>query len=251
VLFELGARWGAKRSLLPVVALADKSVLKEPLKSKHAGSLYVSGDIHNLLSEVSRQLGKPLDKVASYEKYVQALIRKAKPRTERRKKTASEAKPTPISASTATSSNNTAEGPAPSQDNLTSTNEISIARLLEQQRMQQVLAAQPYFRGSGGSYTSDSGEFKLKNKGGAIKNLSFQWPGEIRGTVRPTPHLDKEEEISINVDHLPTPLPRDFPVVIHYEDMFGNKRSKLIRYIFDQRQWVEDDWWNQQRADTS
>jgi hypothetical protein len=91
----------------------------------------------------------------------------------------------------------------------------------------------------------------LKNKGGAIKNLSFEWPGEIRGTVRPIRYLDKEEEIIIDVNHLPNPLPPDFPVLIHYEDMYGNKTSKLIRYIFAERQWVEDDWWNQQRANTS
>lgn len=88
VLFELGARWGAKRPLLPVLALADKSVLKEPLKSKHAGCLYISGDIHNLLSEVSRQVGKPLDKVASYERHLKTLIRRSKPKTERKPKTA-------------------------------------------------------------------------------------------------------------------------------------------------------------------
>lgn len=83
VLFELGARWGAKLSLLPVLALTAADVLKEPLKTLNAGRLYTTADVHELVAEIARQLGKDVDKIAAYEKHVRSLVRRSKPKAER------------------------------------------------------------------------------------------------------------------------------------------------------------------------
>lgn len=109
------------------------------------------------------------------------------------------------------------------------------------ERRQKTLAVQPYFVGSGGQYNADRGQFKLKNKGEAIRNLSFEWPGEVEGTVRRTIYLDKEQEIVIDIERMPNPLPEKFPVVIHYDDKFGNRNSILLNYYFGEHQWVPED----------
>ena len=116
-----------------------------------------------------------------------------------------------------------------------------IAERQDYERQQKILSVQPFLQGSGGNYNRDSGEFHLKNKGEAIKNLSFEWPGEIKGTVRSTRYLDKEHEIIIKVEHMPNPLPKEFPVLIRYEDKLGNKNSMLLHYDFEERQWIPDE----------
>jgi hypothetical protein len=82
VLFELGARWGAKLSLLPVLALATANILKEPLKTLNAGCLYAPADLHELIAEIARQLSRDVDKVAAYEKHIRTLVRRSKPKAE-------------------------------------------------------------------------------------------------------------------------------------------------------------------------
>jgi TIR domain len=88
VLFELGARWGAGLRLLPVLALADKSILKEPLKTLNTGCLYSSTDVHELVGEVAGQLGRDIDKISAYEKHVKTLVSKSRPKAGKKRKTA-------------------------------------------------------------------------------------------------------------------------------------------------------------------
>lgn len=82
VLFELGARWGARRTLLPVVALADTTILKDPLKDINAGCLYKEADVHELIRVIAHQLNRQTDRVAAYEGLIKSLIRISKPKKE-------------------------------------------------------------------------------------------------------------------------------------------------------------------------
>ncbi len=74
VLFELGARWGANRGLLPVLAFSDKSILREPLKMINAGCLCIAADVHDLIAEVADQLARETNKAATYEKHINRLV---------------------------------------------------------------------------------------------------------------------------------------------------------------------------------
>lgn len=112
----------------------------------------------------------------------------------------------------------------------------------EEDRRRETLLVQPYFRGAGGSYNAENGNFKLRNIGEDIKKVSFEWPGEIKGSVRPVGYLAKDHVIEIVVDHLPKPLPdAGFPVVISYEDKYGNRNRKSLHYDFEIKEWIEDE----------
>jgi hypothetical protein len=74
VLFEVGARWGANRKLLPVLAFSDKSILREPLKMINAGCLCIAADVHDLIAEVAVQLIQETNKAATYEKHIKRLV---------------------------------------------------------------------------------------------------------------------------------------------------------------------------------
>ena len=86
VLFELGARWGAGRTLLPVVAAADTDILKDPLKGKNAGCLFKEADVHELIRVLAQQLNRSTDRVAAYENLIKRLIRTSKPKREAKAK---------------------------------------------------------------------------------------------------------------------------------------------------------------------
>ena len=66
VVFELGARWGANRFLAPIVAGVDKGELGAPLGLLNALSAHEEGQLHQLLKDVSEQLGLRLQNTSSY-----------------------------------------------------------------------------------------------------------------------------------------------------------------------------------------
>jgi hypothetical protein len=67
VLFELGARWGAGRPHIPLLAKgAGPEVLKEPLKSKNALKLSHQPDVLQLVGNLGDQLGISPERPESY-----------------------------------------------------------------------------------------------------------------------------------------------------------------------------------------
>lgn len=92
VLFELGARWGAKKSLLPVIASAETTILKDPLKSLNVGCLYKEANVHELIHAIALQLNRQTDKVAVYESYIKRLVRTSKPKKQNPKSPAGRAR---------------------------------------------------------------------------------------------------------------------------------------------------------------
>lgn len=75
VLFELGARWGAKGYLAPVmVAGLDPSFLKPPLSAIHAVSATSEGDIHQLLQTLAERLSVECEKPQVYVKALRAFL---------------------------------------------------------------------------------------------------------------------------------------------------------------------------------
>lgn len=76
VLFELGARWGAKRHLAPLLASgADSAMLKGPLSAFHAASCDDAAGIHELIESIAEVVGKPRGSPAGYQKQLDALLR--------------------------------------------------------------------------------------------------------------------------------------------------------------------------------
>lgn len=76
VLFELGARWGAQKHLIPLLVAGMKaSELRAPLSSLHAISAAVEAQIHDLLVQIASQLGLLLTKPSVYEGQVKKLMR--------------------------------------------------------------------------------------------------------------------------------------------------------------------------------
>jgi TIR domain len=65
VLFELGARWGAQRPLLPL--LAGGVSPKAPLDRWHAPNGGVPGEMHGFLRDVAKRLNRPLREAARYD----------------------------------------------------------------------------------------------------------------------------------------------------------------------------------------
>lgn len=86
VLFELGARWGAmqnygysstnsKSKLFPVLAAgATGSMMRDPLKAYNALNCESAGDLHQLVSDIGRELGRPLGNAAAYQDKIDALV---------------------------------------------------------------------------------------------------------------------------------------------------------------------------------
>jgi hypothetical protein len=74
VMFELGARWGAKLFLAPLLAGVQASDLRQPLSLLNALSANNDAQLHQLLEDISKQLGVPLQSTASYVRYI-ALVK--------------------------------------------------------------------------------------------------------------------------------------------------------------------------------
>jgi TIR domain len=67
VLFELGARWGARKHLIPVlVPGVDSSTLKGPLQGMNALCSDSEPQLHQLVTEVAAQLGQAASPPAAY-----------------------------------------------------------------------------------------------------------------------------------------------------------------------------------------
>ncbi|MGA7791403.1 MAG: toll/interleukin-1 receptor domain-containing protein [Candidatus Acidiferrales bacterium] len=70
VMFELGARWGANQFLAPLLAGVKPNELSGPLGLLNALSSSNEAQLHQLLENVSVQLGLALQSVASYARYI-------------------------------------------------------------------------------------------------------------------------------------------------------------------------------------
>lgn len=80
VMFELGARWGTKRYLAPVmVAGVTPSALKAPLSAIHAVSGTSEGDLYQLIETLSERLDVKPEKPAAYVKALKAFVTASNP----------------------------------------------------------------------------------------------------------------------------------------------------------------------------
>jgi TIR domain len=77
VMFELGARWGASLFLAPLLAGVDPRGLNGPLSLLNALSASDESQIHQLLDDISGELGVQLQSTISYLKHVSAVKRLA------------------------------------------------------------------------------------------------------------------------------------------------------------------------------
>ncbi len=75
VLFELGARWGARRSIIPLVGpTADFKLLPAPIAPRHALRTTARTDLQEMLAEIAKGLGKTLRPAHEYEIELEALV---------------------------------------------------------------------------------------------------------------------------------------------------------------------------------
>jgi hypothetical protein len=74
VLFELGARWGARRRLVPLLAPGvDYSILKGPIGGKSALCCDSAGQLHQFVKEASDHLNVQLEPAAAYNAHIEKL----------------------------------------------------------------------------------------------------------------------------------------------------------------------------------
>jgi hypothetical protein len=79
VTFELGARWGADRHFIPLLACgADYKYLQGPITGRHAFNCVNEEDIHQMIGEIAEQLGIIITNLAAYQKYVKRLATTSK-----------------------------------------------------------------------------------------------------------------------------------------------------------------------------
>jgi hypothetical protein len=79
VMFELGARWGSKHYLAPVmVAGLTPSALKPPLSTTHAATGTSTSDLHQLIDKISEVLNIAPESPAGYSTQLAAFIDAAK-----------------------------------------------------------------------------------------------------------------------------------------------------------------------------
>jgi hypothetical protein len=80
VLFELGARWGAKKPIVPLLAPGmGPQALRGPLVGLNAISCDSAAQLHQLVTDVSRTLGVEAEGAAVYQRHVDAIIYSAHP----------------------------------------------------------------------------------------------------------------------------------------------------------------------------
>ncbi|MGW8158424.1 MAG: toll/interleukin-1 receptor domain-containing protein [Desulfoprunum sp.] len=80
VMFELGARWGAKRYFAPVmVSGLTPSAIKAPLSAIHAVTGTSEGDVHQLIETLSERLEIESEKPAAYGKALKAFVTASNP----------------------------------------------------------------------------------------------------------------------------------------------------------------------------
>ena len=86
VMFELGARWGARRHLAPVLAAgARNSLLKGPLAGISTLSCEDRGQVQQLVGDVASVLGREKDSESSFEAKVERLLEVSRHRAQRNK----------------------------------------------------------------------------------------------------------------------------------------------------------------------
>ena len=79
VTFELGARWGAAKPIIPLLASgATPAHLGGPLAGIKALDASRNGQVHELVEEVARQLKLETDKPSSYAAAISELVRISK-----------------------------------------------------------------------------------------------------------------------------------------------------------------------------
>lgn len=75
VLFELGARWGAKRPLIPLLAPGTgPQALRGPLTGLNALSCESAAQLHQLVSDVGETLGIEAESPAVYQSNIDAIL---------------------------------------------------------------------------------------------------------------------------------------------------------------------------------
>lgn len=80
VAFELGARWGNQKPIVPVFAPGfDPSQLTGPLSATHGEKIAGRADVVALLDSVSEIVGRPLESPNAFEGELQALLSVAVP----------------------------------------------------------------------------------------------------------------------------------------------------------------------------
>jgi hypothetical protein len=75
VMFELGARWGAEKPMIPLLVDVEAEVLGGPLKGLNTLSCRSSAQLHQLVEEIAGHLGMNLDRAAVYQKYVEKILK--------------------------------------------------------------------------------------------------------------------------------------------------------------------------------
>ena len=76
VLFELGARWGAGRYMVPLLARGkEPSVLRGPLTGISALRAYDAADLHQLIDNIASELQLPRPYAPAYQRQLDALTR--------------------------------------------------------------------------------------------------------------------------------------------------------------------------------
>jgi hypothetical protein len=74
VMFELGARWGARLHMLPLLAGVDPSYVKGPLAGINALSCTRDAQIHQMLADIGQELSVSVSPPAAYVMYVKKLV---------------------------------------------------------------------------------------------------------------------------------------------------------------------------------
>jgi hypothetical protein len=78
VLFELGARWGIERSLIPVLGYgASYSSLPGPLQGRNAIRASERGELEDMLFKLSKDLGVELARASAYGADLASVIEEA------------------------------------------------------------------------------------------------------------------------------------------------------------------------------
>jgi len=79
VMFELGARWGIRRYLVPIlVGGLDPGTLKAPLSGIHAISGVSDSDMHQLIGDIGSKLSLNVESPASYSKALSTFVTSAR-----------------------------------------------------------------------------------------------------------------------------------------------------------------------------
>ena len=75
VLFELGARWGAERHLLPLLApTADAAILRGPLSGLNALRCSSAADLQQMVHEIGGVLKTAVENPAAYQRHVDQIL---------------------------------------------------------------------------------------------------------------------------------------------------------------------------------